>query len=295
MGRNNSTGPHEAKNDKMKHDKMAWQNSCKSTEYMSKPHQKEPCRYHTQPSISDGSGHASRLRPTNTIGPGSAESKSHQNRPPLQLHCCLPRWGRCTYTDSVRQPSIRAILPRVRNITAFSSTALRAQQSMPTTTEAHTPQTTLTDPINDRAVGPPTAARLPLSVQAIYYKPLHRLPQHGLPVCNLMLRSYSVRQLDAQCDFALRAAYYLNMPATGVVSLPRKIKLWTVPRSNFVHKKSQENYMRITHKRVIQIMDTNPDVVELWLAFLKKHAVHGVGMKAYVWAFEEVGMWFWTP
>ena len=110
-----------------------------------------------------------------------------------------------------------------------------------------------------------------------------------------MLRSYSVRQLEAQCDFALRAAYYLNMPATGIISLPKKIERWTVPRSNFVHKKSQENYERITHKRLIQIMDTNPEVIELWLAFLKKHAVYGVGMKANVWAFQEVGMWFWAP
>lgn len=36
-------------------------------------------------------------------------------------------------------------------------------------------------------------------------------------------------------------------------------------------------------------MDTNPEVIELWLAFLKKHAVYGVGMKANVWTFEEVG------
>ncbi|RPB25676.1 ribosomal protein S10 [Terfezia boudieri ATCC MYA-4762] len=153
---------------------------------------------------------------------------------------------------------------------------MRAQQSAPTTTE--------------ETAEPPTAARLPLSVQAIYYKPLHRQPQHGLPVCNLMLRSYSVRQLEAQCDFALRAAYYLNMPATGIVSIPKKIRRWTVPRSNFVHKKSQENYERITRKRLIQIMDTNPEVVELWLAFLKKHAVYGVGMKADVWVFEKVGV-----
>lgn len=104
-----------------------------------------------------------------------------------------------------------------------------------------------------------------------------------------MIRSYSVRQLEAQCDFALRAAYYLGLPASGAVPLPREIKRWTVPRSNFVHKKSQENYERITLKRVIQIKDGNPETIELWLAFLKKHAVYGVGMKANVWVFEEIG------
>lgn len=136
----------------------------------------------------------------------------------------------------------------------------------------------------------PAATRFPLSVQAIYYKPLHRLPKYGLPVCDLHLRSFSVRQLDFQCDFALRAAYYLNLPASGAVPLPKKIERWTVPRSNFVHKKSQENYERITYKRLIQIKDGNPDTVELWLAFLKKHGVYGVGMKANVWQFEEIGI-----
>ena len=71
--------------------------------------------------------------------------------------------------------------------------------------------------------------------------------------------------------------------------MPKEIKRWTVPRSNFVHKKSQENYERITYKRLIQVMDGHPETVELWLAFLKKHAIYGVGMKAHVWTFEELG------
>ena len=56
-----------------------------------------------------------------------------------------------------------------------------------------------------------------------------------------------------------------------------------------MHKKSQENYERITYKRLIQIKDGTPDTIELWLAFLKKHAVYGVGTKANVWQFEELG------
>lgn len=91
-------------------------------------------------------------------------------------------------------------------------------------------------------------------------------------------------------DFALRAAYYLHLPARGPVPLPRITERWTVPRSNFVHKKSQENFERITIRRLIQIHDGHPETVQLWLAFIRKHAYYGVGMKANVWEYEKLGM-----
>lgn len=133
--------------------------------------------------------------------------------------------------------------------------------------------------------------RLPRSVQLSYLKPLKRNPTHGLPVCDLQIRSYSVRNLEFFADFALRAAYYLNLPARGPVPLPRITERWTVPRSNFIHKKSQENFERITMRRLIQIQDSHPEAVQIWLGFLQKYAYYGVGMKANVWEFSglEVG------
>lgn len=133
------------------------------------------------------------------------------------------------------------------------------------------------------------APRLPRNVQAIYLKPLRREAEYGVPSCDLQLRSYSVRNLEFFADFALRAAYYLNLPAFGPVPLPRITERWTVPKSNFIHKKAQENFERITMRRLIQIKDGNPETVELWLAFLKKHAYYGIGMKANVWEYNELG------
>ncbi|KAH8689715.1 putative tryptophanyl-tRNA synthetase [Talaromyces proteolyticus] len=130
--------------------------------------------------------------------------------------------------------------------------------------------------------------RLPRSVQALYLRPLRRKAQYGLPVCDLQLRSYSVRNVDFFADFAIRSAYYLKLPVSGPVPLPRIVERWTVPRSNFVHKKSQENFERITLRRLIQIKDGNPETVQLWLAFLRKHAFYGVGMKANVWDFDDL-------
>ncbi|KAK1831713.1 mitochondrial tryptophan--tRNA ligase [Podospora conica] len=131
-------------------------------------------------------------------------------------------------------------------------------------------------------------SRMPRSLEALYLRPLKRTPKYGLPVCNLQLRSYSVQPLEFFCDFALRAAYYLGLPASGPVPLPRKTERWTVPKSHFIFKKSQENFSRITLSRLIQIKDGHPETVQIWLAFLQKHAYYGVGMKANVWEFSTV-------
>jgi ribosomal protein S10 len=109
-----------------------------------------------------------------------------------------------------------------------------------------------------------------------------------VPTCDLQLRSYSIRSVEFMADFAMRAAYYLGLPASGPVPLPKMIERWTMPRSNFVHKKSQENFERITRRRLVQIQDGHPETVQVWLAFLRKHAFYGVGMKANVWQHEEL-------
>src|SRR3954470_6962162 len=105
---------------------------------------------------------------------------------------------------------------------------------------------------------------LPKALQAIYFRPLRREAKYGVPVCDLQLRSYNVRNLEFFCDFALRAAYYLNLPASGPVPLPRITERWTVPKSSFIFKKSQENFERRTMRRLIQIKDGHVDNVQIW-------------------------------
>jgi len=131
--------------------------------------------------------------------------------------------------------------------------------------------------------------RLPRAVQAVYLRPLRRQAEYGVPSCDLQMRSYSVRNLEFFADFALRAAYYLGLPANGPVPLPRILERWTVPRGSFIHKKSQENFERKTLRRLIQIKDGHPETVQIWLAFLEKHAYYGIGMKANVWSYEKLG------
>lgn len=144
------------------------------------------------------------------------------------------------------------------------------------------------EPLDPKTQAALDALRSPINVQAVHLRPLRRVPEYGVPVCDLQLRTYSIRNLLLFADFAVRAAYYMGLCARGPIPLPRITERWTVPRANFIFKKSQENFERITMRRLIQIQDGHPDVVKAWLAFLQKHQYYGVGMKANIWEYESL-------
>lgn len=124
---------------------------------------------------------------------------------------------------------------------------------------------------------------LPVNVEAVYHAPLKLPVEHGDLVADLQLRSYDNENLDFYSDFILRVGYYLGMPLTGPKPLPTRRERWTVIRSPFAHAKSKENFERHTHKRLIRVWDTNPEIVQIWLSYISKHAITGVGMKCNVY------------
>lgn len=124
---------------------------------------------------------------------------------------------------------------------------------------------------------------MPINVEAVYHAPLKLPIEHGDLVADLQLRSYDNENLDFYSDFILRVGYYLGMPLTGPKPLPTRRERWTVIRSPFAHAKSKENFERHTHKRLIRVWDTNPEIVQIWLSYISKHAITGVGMKCNVY------------
>ncbi|KAI0458361.1 hypothetical protein F5B21DRAFT_500619 [Xylaria acuta] len=182
----------------------------------------------------------------------------------------------------VRQALSRPIAGQTRHV-LLGLTSTRSQASVADSKRGPVQLTNeLPDPAEENDV------RLPRSVQALYLQPLRREAEYGVPSCDLQLRSYSIPNLEFFCDFALRAAYFLNLPAFGPVPLPKITERWTVPRSHFIFKKSQENFERITRRRLIQIRDGHPETVQVWLAFLQKHAYYGIGMKANMWEYASL-------
>ncbi|KAG5513199.1 hypothetical protein PMAC_001569 [Pneumocystis sp. 'macacae'] len=135
---------------------------------------------------------------------------------------------------------------------------------------------------------PEVFSELSPNVQAAYLEPLRRPSQYGIVTCSLQMRSFEVPRLAFFADFSMRVAYYMGLCASGPVPLPRRIERWTVPRGPFAHSKSKENFERITYKRLITIKDGHYRVIDTWLAYLAKHIMSGVGMKAHVFRYEEI-------
>lgn len=120
--------------------------------------------------------------------------------------------------------------------------------------------------------------------------PFYHPRTHDIPVANIHFRSHHVKLLNLFTHFASHAASSLGIPASRVIPLPTQRTLWTVPRSPFAHKKSQENFDRKVHKRAIKAWDADPEVVERWVAYLRAHAMPGVGMRVTTWQRLPIGI-----
>ncbi|KJA22712.1 hypothetical protein HYPSUDRAFT_648366 [Hypholoma sublateritium FD-334 SS-4] len=114
-------------------------------------------------------------------------------------------------------------------------------------------------------------------------KPFFHPRTHDIPVANVHFRSHHVHLLNLFTHFATHAAAALGLPVSQVASLPTQRRLWTVLRGPFAHKKAQENFERRVHKRAIKAWDADPEVVQRWVAYLRTHAMPGVGMKVVTW------------
>lgn len=56
-----------------------------------------------------------------------------------------------------------------------------------------------------------------------------------------------------------------------------------------MHKKYQENFERRHHHREIIAYDANRETVDLWLQYVAKNAIGGLGMKAQIHEYVEPG------
>jgi hypothetical protein len=71
--------------------------------------------------------------------------------------------------------------------------------------------------------------------------------------------------------------------------LPRTKELITVLKGPFVHKKAQENFERRHYHREIRLYNANKQVVDLYLRYLKRNGIAGVGMRAKVHEYVQYG------
>ncbi|OSX62850.1 hypothetical protein POSPLADRAFT_1140716 [Postia placenta MAD-698-R-SB12] len=121
-------------------------------------------------------------------------------------------------------------------------------------------------------------------------QPYYHPKTHGIPVALVHFRSHFPALLDQFTHFTAHAAAALAIPVSKTVHLPTQRSLWTVPRGPFAHKKSQENFERRVHKRVIKAWDADQEVVERWIKYLEEHTMAGVGIRVVRWHRAPVGV-----
>ena len=76
------------------------------------------------------------------------------------------------------------------------------------------------------------------------------------------LRGFDVRLVDDSARSIVKTVQEAGASVSGPIPLPTRINKITVLRSPHVHKKSREQFEMRTHKRLIDILEPTPEVMD---------------------------------
>jgi small subunit ribosomal protein S10 len=82
------------------------------------------------------------------------------------------------------------------------------------------------------------------------------------PKLRIKLRAYDHKVIDNSAKQIVETALRYGAEVQGPVPLPTEINKYTVDRSSFIHKDSREQFEKRTHKRLIDILNPNPKVID---------------------------------
>lgn len=82
------------------------------------------------------------------------------------------------------------------------------------------------------------------------------------PRLRIRVRAYENKILDASVKQIIDTALRYDVQVLGPVPLPTEIKKYTVNRSSFVYKNAREQFEMRIHKRLIDILNPSPKVIE---------------------------------
>lgn len=82
------------------------------------------------------------------------------------------------------------------------------------------------------------------------------------PRLRIKLRAYDHKVIDSSCRQIVETVLRYGAELAGPVPLPTEIHKYTVNRSSFIHKDSREQFEMRIHKRLIDILNPNPKVID---------------------------------
>ncbi len=86
--------------------------------------------------------------------------------------------------------------------------------------------------------------------------------EEGGAKLRIRVRAYDHKILDASLKQIMDTAIRYDVQFFGPVPLPTEIKKYTVNRSAFVFKNAREQFEMRVHKRLIDIVNPNPKIIE---------------------------------
>ena len=78
----------------------------------------------------------------------------------------------------------------------------------------------------------------------------------------IRVRAYENKILDASVKQIIDTVKRYDTEITGPVPLPKEIKRYTVNRSSFIDKNSREQFEMSIHKRLIDILNPTPKIID---------------------------------
>ena len=78
----------------------------------------------------------------------------------------------------------------------------------------------------------------------------------------IKLKAYDYKVIDNSARQIVETALRYGAELSGPVPLPTETRKYTVNRSTFIHKDAREQFEMRTHKRLIDILNPNPKIID---------------------------------
>jgi small subunit ribosomal protein S10 len=84
----------------------------------------------------------------------------------------------------------------------------------------------------------------------------------GISKLRIRVKAYESKVLDASVKQIIDTAIRFDAQVLGPIPLPTEINKYTVNRASFVYKNAREQYEMRVHRRLIDILNPSPKVIE---------------------------------
>jgi len=86
--------------------------------------------------------------------------------------------------------------------------------------------------------------------------------EEAKPKLRIRLRAYDNKVIDNSARQIIETALRYGAEVSGPIPLPTEIHKYTVNRSTFIHKDAREQFEMRVHKRLIDILNPGPRIID---------------------------------